>query len=124
MLGDTDAIATIPVKNLDAASKFYEGELGLQRGPSEEESVLTYKSGNSVILVYESQYAGTNQGTAVTWVVDDVDGLVHDLKAKGVTFERYEMPDVSMEGDVHVWGRRRNAWMKDPDGNILAIVNE
>ncbi len=124
MLGDTDAIATIPVKNVNTASKFYEGKLGLKRGPSEEESVITYKSGNSHILVYESQYAGTNQATALTWVVDDVDGIVSDLKAKGVTFERYEMPNVTCEGDVHVFGKRRNAWMQDPDGNVLAIVNE
>jgi catechol 2,3-dioxygenase-like lactoylglutathione lyase family enzyme len=123
MLGDTDAIATLPVKDLTAASEFYEGKLGLKRVQSEEASVLNYKSGNSMILVYESQYAGTNQGTAATWAVEDVDALVRDLKSKGVTFERYEMPNVKHEGDVHVFGKRRNAWAKDPDGNILSIVN-
>ena len=71
-----------------------------------------------------TQYAGTNQATAVTWAVDDVDGIVRDLKEKGVTFERYDMPHTTHEGDVHVFGKLRNAWAKDPDGNILSIVNK
>ena len=123
MLGEADAMATLAVRNLDAANAFYEGKLGLKRLESEESVVLTYKSGNSVILVYQSQYAGTNQATAATWAVDDVDAVVRDLKAKGLTFERYDMPNVKHEGDVHVFGKRRNAWLKDPDGNILSIVN-
>ena len=124
MLGNTDAIATLPVKNLDVARKFYEDKLGLKRGPTAEAMAITFKSGNSLILVYESQFAGTNQATAATWAVDDVDAVVRDLKAKGVDFERYDMPHVVHEGDVHVFGKRRNAWMKDPDGNILSIVNK
>ena len=124
MLGNTDAMVTLPVKNLDVARKFYEDKLGLKRGPTAEASVLSFMSGSSVILVYESQYAGTNEATAATWAVDDVDAVVRDLKAKGVTFERYEMPHVVHEGDVHVFGKRRNAWARDPDGNTLSIVNK
>lgn len=120
MLGDKDAIATLAVKDLEAAKKFYEGKLNLQQDAGEEPGVLTYKSGSSRIFVYESRYAGTNQATAVTWVVDDVDGVVRTLKAKGVTFERYDLPDMTHEGDVHVAGDMRAAWFKDPDGNILA----
>ncbi len=112
------------MKNLSAARDFYENKLGLEKGPSDESMVAVYKSGNSTILVYESQFAGTNQATAATGAVDDVDGEVRELKTMGVTFERYEMPDITHEGDVHVFGTRRNAWMKDPDGNILSIVNK
>ena len=31
---------------------------------------------------------------------------------------------MTLEGDVHVAGRMRAAWFKDPDGNVLAVVNE
>jgi hypothetical protein len=55
--------------------------------------------------------------------VPDVDGTVRDLKAKGVTFERYDLPAMTHEGDVHVAGHLRAAWFKDPDGNILSLVN-
>ena len=121
MLGDNDAIATIPVKDIDTARQFYEGKLGLMTGPSREEGVLTCKSGTSSVLVYESQYAGTNEATAATWAVDDVDGTVKDLKQKGVTFEHYDLPNTKLQGDVHVFGSMKAAWFKDPDGNTLAL---
>jgi predicted enzyme related to lactoylglutathione lyase len=123
MLSNRDAAATIAVKNTKVAKKFYEGALGLEPEPTEEPSVLEYKSGNSTILVYESKYAGTNKATAATWMVDDVDGVVKDLKSKGVAFEHYDMPGMTLEGDVHVGGDRRVAWFKDPDGNILSVVS-
>jgi extradiol dioxygenase family protein len=123
MLRDNDAIATLPVQNIKTAAAFYEGKVGLERGPGDEKQVITYKSGNSKLLVYESQYAGTNKATAVTWAVPDVTALVDKLKAKGVKFERYDFPGVTHEGDVHVMGKRKNAWFIDPDGNILSIVN-
>jgi catechol 2,3-dioxygenase-like lactoylglutathione lyase family enzyme len=118
-----DAIATIPVKKLDAARKFYEGKLGLEPAGSEEPGAFSYKTGKSVLLVYESQYAGTNKATAVTWLHDDVEGAVNDLKAKGVAFEHYDLPGVTRKGDIHIAGQRKNAWFKDPDGNILALVS-
>jgi catechol 2,3-dioxygenase-like lactoylglutathione lyase family enzyme len=123
MLGNRDAVATIPVKKVGAAKHFYEGKLGLAPAKSEEPSVLSYKSGNALILVYESEFAGTNQATAMTWIVDDVEGEVRDLKAKGITFEHYDFPGTARQGDVHVAGSRKAAWFKDPDGNILAVVS-
>jgi len=123
MLGDKDAIATIAVKKVDAARTFYEGTLGLKSLPSQEQGVLTYKSGKGSVLVYESQFAGTNKATAVSWAVDDIEGAVRDLKTKGVRFEHYDFPGVTRQGDVHGTGKTRAAWFKDPDGNILALVS-
>ena len=123
MLGDRDAIATVAVKDLEAAKGFYSGKLGLEENSAEEPEVLSYRSGGSSLLVYKSQYAGTNQATAVTWQVDDVPELVRDLKAKGVEFEHYDMPDTRREGDVHLAGDLKLAWFKDPDGNILAVFS-
>ena len=124
MLGDKDAAANIAVKNLERARKFYEDTLGLTQIGSEGQEVIIFKSGNSVINVYKSQYAGTNKATAVTWVVgQDVEGYVQQLKAKGIAFEHYDMPGVTRNGDVHVADDMKVAWFKDPDGNILNIAN-
>jgi catechol 2,3-dioxygenase-like lactoylglutathione lyase family enzyme len=124
MLADTDAIATIAVKDLNVAKKFYEGTLGLKtKTPEQETEALEYKSGKSRLFVYRSQYAGTNKATAVNWVVDDIDDVVRTLKAKGVAFEHYEMPGLTLKGDIHVSGKMKIAWFKDPDGNILALMN-
>jgi len=38
-------------------------------------------------------------------------------------FERYDLPNTTREGDVHVAGKNRVAWFKDPEGNILSVVN-
>jgi catechol 2,3-dioxygenase-like lactoylglutathione lyase family enzyme len=124
MLSDKDAAANIAVKNLERARKFYEDTLGLTQIGSEGQEVIIFKSGNSLINVYQSQYAGTNKATAVTWVVgQDVEGFVQQLKAKGIAFEHYEMPGVTRNGDVHVADDMKVAWFKDPDGNILNIAN-
>jgi catechol 2,3-dioxygenase-like lactoylglutathione lyase family enzyme len=124
MLGDKDAAANIAVKNLEKAKKFYEETLGLTQIGSEGQEAITFKSGNSVINVYKSQYAGTNKATAVTWVVgQDVEGFVQQLKAKGIAFEHYDMPGVTRNGEVHVAEDMKVAWFKDPDGNILNIAN-
>jgi catechol 2,3-dioxygenase-like lactoylglutathione lyase family enzyme len=124
MLGDYDALATIAVKNLATARKFYEGKLGFKVVHTEGDQAVTLKSGKSQLLVYQSQFAGTNKATAATWMVEDVEGLVKELKAKGVSFEHYNMPGVTLKGDVHVAGTLKNAWFKDPDGNILALIEQ
>jgi len=123
MLADKEAVATIAVKDLKAAKKFYGDKLGLKPTPVPEPEVLNYKSGNSTVLVYKSQFAGSNKATAVTWIVDDVDGTVRDLKAKGISFEHYDFPGMTRKGDVHIAGKSKAAWFKDPDGNILAVVS-
>ena len=123
LLRETDAIATIAVKDIERAAKFYEGTLGLRRSGAEGEEVVMYDSGDTTINVYKSQFAGTNRATALTWAVDDVEDVVRTLKGKGVNFEHYDLPDTKREGDVHVSGDVHVAWFKDPDGNILSVVN-
>lgn len=124
MLGDKDAAANIAVKNLEVAKKFYRDTLGLTQVGSEGSELIIFRSGNSMINVYRSKYAGTNQATALTWVVgDDVESVVQALKAKGISFEHYDMPDITRDGDVHIGGNMKVAWFKDPDGNILNIVS-
>ena len=124
MLGDYDAITNIAVKNLDIARKFYADTLGLKQVDAEGHEVVVFQSGKSRIFVYRSQYAGTNKATAMTWVVGNrVEEIAQSLKAKGVTFEHYDMPGMTRKGDVHVGGNMKIAWFKDPDGNILSIVS-
>ncbi|HVJ16491.1 MAG TPA: VOC family protein [Polyangiaceae bacterium] len=123
MLANTDASANLAVKDLTVARKFYESTLGLKPVHTEGEEAVVYKSGNSTINVYRSDYAGTNKATAVTWAVNDVAAEVGALKKKGVSFEHYDLPAGKYEGDVHVEGDMKCAWFKDPDGNILGLFN-
>ena len=124
MLGDRDAAATLAVSDLDRARAFYEDTLGLTPAMENPGAVL-YRSGASIVLVYPSAYAGTNQATAASWAVgDDFDAIVDGLRGKGVAFERYDdLPDTTREGDIHLMGEFKVAWFKDPDGNILNLTN-
>jgi len=122
MLGDKKAMPTIPVKDLEKAKRFYKDTLGLKPSETDEPMVVMFKSGDTSVLVYQSQYAGTNQATAVSWEVGDVEREVQVLKDKGVAFEHYDMPGTTRLGDVHLTGKTKAAWFKDPDGNIHAIV--
>lgn len=118
-------MANVAVKDLARAKQFYQETLGLTPIQAQGEELIVFKSGSTALNVYRSQYAGTNQATAVTWVVGpDIEGIVRALKAKGVSFEHYEMPDTVRDGDLHVFGDMKVAWFKDPDGNILNIINQ
>jgi catechol 2,3-dioxygenase-like lactoylglutathione lyase family enzyme len=124
MLGGKEAVATIAVKDLAVARKFYEGALGLKLERAEGSEAQTYRSGNSHLFVYRSQFAGTNKATALNFLVgDDIDKTAKALKERGIAFEHYDMPGMTRDGDVHVAGNLRTAWFKDPDGNILCMMN-
>jgi len=124
MLRDRDAIANLAVKDLSKAKQFYEGTLDFEPVGREGDEVIVYRSGNTTFNVYRSKEAGTNKATALTWRVGDkVKAVAQELKAKGVTFEHYDMPGLTLEGDVHVGYGMQVAWFKDPDGNILNIVS-
>lgn len=124
MLADKDAIAMIAVRDLAAAARFYEEILGLEKLDSPEEQVLIFRSGSTRLNVYRSEFAGTNKATTVMWDVGgDIESVVARLKSKGVQFEHYDMPGLTLEGDIHVGGRMKVAWFRDVDGNILSVVS-
>ena len=123
MLKHNTAMATIAVKDVEAARKFYEGQLGLEPAASEP-GMLILRSGDSTILVYQSENAGTNKATSATWNVSgNIEELVQGLRAGGVSFLHYDMPGMTRRGDIHVSGDRKVAWCQDPDGNILCLAH-
>jgi catechol 2,3-dioxygenase-like lactoylglutathione lyase family enzyme len=113
----------VAVKDLGRARQFYEGVLGLRPVGPKDPEVQVYQTGDSRLAVYVSQYAGTNRATTLTWEVESVEDVVRDLKSRGVEFEHYDMPETKRQGDVHVSGSLKNAWFKDPDGNILGLMS-
>ena len=122
MLGRANATPMIAVKDLDRARKFYEETLGLKAKEEMSGEVLTVQSGDTPITVYRSEFAGTNKATALTFEVDDIDKEVSELKGKGIFFEHYDLPGLKQQGDLHVAEGFKTAWFKDPDGNILSLI--
>lgn len=123
MLKHNTAMATIAVKDVEAAREFYEGQLGLEPAASEP-GMLIVRSGDSTVLIYQSENAGTNKATSATWNVSgNIEELVQGLRARGVPFLQYDMPGMTRRGDIHVSGDRKVAWCQDPDGNILCLAH-
>ena len=126
MLGDKPVAAVVAVKDMAGAQKFYEETLGLKKGKMNDPGGTMYQAGGgTMIFVYQSQFAGTNQATAATWGVgEDFDNIVADLRSKGIKFDTFDAPGIKWDGDVNVMGDMKAVWFKDPDGNILNIVNQ
>ena len=123
-LSAIDASANIAVRDMQRARDFYENTLGLQQADSMGDEMVAYRSGNTLLNVYRSDSAGTNQATAVTWAVgDELEAIVAELRAKNVRFEHYDVPGMQRDGDLHIDGDVKVVWFKDPDGNILNLIN-
>jgi catechol 2,3-dioxygenase-like lactoylglutathione lyase family enzyme len=124
MLGKADATPMVAVKDLDRARQFYEGILGLETKEEWGEGI-TLESGDTRINLYRSEFAGTNKATALNFDVDDIQKEVGELKEKGIFFEQYDLPGLQRQGDLYVGeGGFKTTWFKDPDGNILSLIEE
>ncbi len=122
MLKNKDSAAIVGTKDMASARAFYGETLGLEEAPSSGEEIALFKTGKTVLCVYPSEFAGTNQANAVVWGVgDEIESIVADLAGKGVAFEEYDMPDTTFENGIHRAGDFRMVWFKDPDGNLLHL---
>jgi catechol 2,3-dioxygenase-like lactoylglutathione lyase family enzyme len=102
------------------ARQFYENVLGF-------EPVLVTPGGvgydalSSRFLLYPSEFAGTNQATALAFEVDDLSKMVNELKGRGARFEEYDLPDIKTANGIVQTPDGPGAWIKDPDGNLIGI---
>jgi catechol 2,3-dioxygenase-like lactoylglutathione lyase family enzyme len=124
MLENASVRTTIAVKDRERAKKFYTESLGLTISQDREDGVTLDAGDGTSLELYESQFAGTAKSTLAGFQVKDIDGTMSSLREKGVTFEEYDMPGLKTENGVAQLGPVRGAWFKDPDGNILAVVEQ
>lgn len=115
--------ASIAVSDMERASEFYEGKLGLSAARAQADGSRVYASGGEASLhVYPSPaHAGRSTATLATWYVDDVGRVVEELSARGVMFARYEGLTADEKGIAPRAGGGKVAWFKDPDGNTFAV---
>ena len=122
MLQKSPMYSYIPAKDVGRARKFYEGKLGFVPTQVMENGVVYEFAGKTGCFLYLTPNAGTSQASQAFWSVDDVDGEIEALKARGVAFEDYAMPgEKSPSGAVTASGAKA-AWFKDSEGNIMALV--
>lgn len=122
MLGNCEVLPHVPTKNLDRAKRFYEDTLGLEYvRTTPDGGVVLRAGGGTQINLYATDQSGPNGHTLASFVVDDVDDEVRELRSRGVQFEQFELGDATWRDGIASLGEERAAWFKDPDGNFLCI---
>ena len=122
MLANGEVNAMVPTKDLQRARSFYEGSLGLTA--QDVSGSIRYDCGNgSWFLLYETYEEITAKHTVANWTVADLRAEVGALKSKGVTFVDYDTPNMkTVDSIMEVPELGKVAWFKDPDGNLLGMV--
>jgi predicted enzyme related to lactoylglutathione lyase len=122
MLSERRCAPMIPASDLGRAKKWYADMLGFQP-KAEDPSGVQYLTGDGTeFWIYPSQFAGTNQATAMGWMAKDLSSEMEELRSRGVTFEEYDIPNVkTVQGVAEFEPGERAAWFKDSEGNILAL---
>jgi catechol 2,3-dioxygenase-like lactoylglutathione lyase family enzyme len=123
-LKDCTVGALMAVADLDRARRFYENQLALVPGEQEQEGVRYFcAEGTSIFVYLQPDHAGASPATLAGWTVDDLNETMDELRSRGVSFEQYDQPGIKTdERGVFDGGDFRAAWIKDPDGNTMAIT--
>jgi catechol 2,3-dioxygenase-like lactoylglutathione lyase family enzyme len=114
--------ATIPTTDLASMRRFYQDILGLEVA-REHPAGVAFRTGQTYLELYPTRVAGTAQHTLGTFEVEDIEAAVTALRQRGLTFEEYDFPELkTVNGIAEFPGGTKVAWFKDPEGNILGIV--
>ncbi len=123
VLAGAHIMAIVPTTDLARAKAFYSEALGLVEAdvPTPGPQVIYRCGGDTLLEVYERPTAGEAQHTLASWEVRDLRAAVDELRKRGVRFEEYDLPEVKTADGISATGDLREAWFRDPDGNILRI---
>ncbi len=120
MLDSATVTAEIPAQKLDRARAYYEEKLGL-KPIVERPQGLRYRCVDGKFQIFESAGEPSGSYTQLSWVVDDLDAVVEQLRRNGVVFEEYDMPGLKTENGIAEIAGERGAWFKDSEGNLLTL---
>jgi catechol 2,3-dioxygenase-like lactoylglutathione lyase family enzyme len=111
----------IPAKDIERARRFYEDKLGFKPKEVRAGGVVYEFARGTACFLYPTPNAGTSRASQAFWQVEDIEQEVAQLTARGVEFEKYDLPEVDEKG-ISTAGGAKAAWFKDTEGNIMAII--
>lgn len=120
MLGSTNIVAFVPIKDSGKARAFYEGVLGL-RFVKDDGFALVLEANGIMVRAAKMKEFTPAQFTILGWQVSDIEQVVRGLAARGVHFEIFGF---FKQDELGIWTAPTGdkvAWFKDPDGNILSV---
>lgn len=124
MFGNAPLHPVLPASDLDRAKRWYSEKLSLEPVREDEYGSAEYEVGGATFLLYQSAFAGTNKATAAGFRVDDFDGAIAELRARGVAFEEVDFGEFGSTVDGVITmpdSDDKAAWFKDSEGNILSL---
>lgn len=122
MLGEHPVEVVLLAKDLDAAFDFYADKLGLEVLVRSEEA-LTFKCGGDTRLAVTRSTTGTaDEQTQAAWWVKNLASELQELRTRGVRIEEYDQPGLKTVDGVADLGFAFAAWIMDPGGNCLGIL--
>ena len=121
MLGHCRLQTIILTSRFAEAERFYTDTLGLQLRRHSNGNLIFDVGGSDLTL---GRVASTqpSEHTVVGFAVEDLDAVMTDLAKRGITWERFEHLPHDERGVVVTPGGDRVVWFRDPDGNIISIV--
>jgi catechol 2,3-dioxygenase-like lactoylglutathione lyase family enzyme len=124
MLRDYPIHASLATADLGAAKAWYADKLGWQPVREWPGELLIYELGSTGFTVYTTPSARTARNTVMYWLVKDLASEMPRLRERGVVFEDYDLGDIKTVDGVLTDDRgNHTAWFKDPDGNIISILD-
>ncbi|HET6747704.1 MAG TPA: VOC family protein [Actinomycetes bacterium] len=124
MLANSEAFSGFAAPDLAKAKQFYGETLGLKVSGQPEDGALTLElAGGRSVLVYIKPDHSPATYTILNFPVEDVEGIVDALAARGVEFEKYDGFEQDEKGILRGQGPLI-AWFRDPAGNILSIIEQ
>ena len=109
-------------KDLAAAREFYHDRVGLEIITENDDAIVFRCGGGTHLDVTKSTVGTADEQTQATWQVPDVRAEVAALRARGVQVQDYDMPGLTTEDGVADIGFAWAAWIVDPGGNALGIM--
>lgn len=121
MFDNASCSAVLPASDITRARTFWHDVFGLDPVDEFAPDAVMFEINGTRILVYETQFAGTAQSTALAINTSDFDGAVNELRSKGVELNDYDLPSIAtVEGIAELEGNRV-AWFNDSEGNIISL---
>jgi extradiol dioxygenase family protein len=122
MLADHPIDVMILATDLGVARQFYGERIGLEI-LLESDDFLTFRCGGDSRLVVTRRSTGTTESQPkASWRVSDVAAEVAELRSRGVEVEEYDEPGLKTVDGVADVGFAFVAWLVDPHGNSLGLL--
>jgi catechol 2,3-dioxygenase-like lactoylglutathione lyase family enzyme len=122
MLSGSGIHTTLPSSDLERSRRFYEHTLGFAPASVSPDAVRYGGSDGTWFVVFPSAGRGTGGHTQIGFTVPDIEAEMQELRERGVSFEAYDMPGFDAATSIATLPTFRAAWFKDPDGNLLGLI--